>query len=227
MNIPADAKSRLRWGIVFPLIGIALIWAVHLLELVWQTEWNRWGVMPRTFEGLRGIITMPFLHGDLSHLTSNSTALFVLGFVMINLYPKTTPRVLLAVWLLGGLVLWIIGRQNYHIGASGIVYGMAAYLFFMGLLRWEPRSMAVALFVAFLYGSLVWGLFPIWTKTSWEGHLAGALTGTLAAFLFWNREPLDRPPDDHHDEETDLPYWMYEEEGGLKRRDLPPSTDVS
>lgn len=227
MNAADDARRRLRWGIIFPLAGIALLWAAHLMQLALHADWHRWGVYPRTLEGLRGILTVPFLHADFAHLGSNSTALFVLGFVMINLYPRSTPKVMGIIWLLGGAVLWLIGRESYHIGASGIVYGMASYLFFMGLLRWEPRSMAVALLVVFLYGSLVWGMLPIWTETSWEGHLGGALAGLCAALIFSGREPMDRPEVDHEDEDTGLPYWMYEEEGEMKKPDVPPNAGIA
>lgn len=226
MNQLEDAAKRLRWGIVFPLIGIAILWIVHSLQIALDTDWYNWGVFPRSAEGLRGIFTTPFLHGDYGHLGSNSTALFVLGFVMINLYTKSAVRVMLLIWLLGGLILWLIGRETYHIGASGVVYGMAAYLFVIGLLRWEPRSLAVSLVVVFLYGSMWWGLFPIAPGMSWEGHIGGAIAGTAAAFLFFNRDPLDRP-EDRPDEETDLPYWMYEEEGELKKPRLPDNMDMT
>lgn len=205
------------WGIVYPAIGVALIWIAHGLKILLNEDWNVWGVFPRTLEGLRGIIFSPFLHRDIAHLASNTSAIFILGFVMINIYPRSVVRSMVVIWLLGGLITWLIGRESYHIGASGLVYGMAACLFAMSLLRWEPRAMAVALFVVFLYGSLWWGLFPIVPQMSWEGHVGGAISGIMAALLFFRREPFDHPDLELTDDDTDLPYWMYEEEGELKK----------
>lgn len=214
---PDEARRRIVWGIIYPGIGVALLWMAHAVNVGLDANWYRWGIYPRSPDGLPGIIFSPFLHGDYGHLASNSTALFVLGFVMINIYPRSVLRSLFVIWLLGGTILWLIGRENYHIGASGLVYGIASYLFTIGLLRWEPRAMAVALFVVFLYGSLWWGLLPIVPEMSWEGHVGGAIAGMVAAALFFKREPLERDRE-LQDDDTDLPYWMYEEEGELKNR---------
>jgi membrane associated rhomboid family serine protease len=225
MTSHAEARKRVIWGVVFPAFGIILLWIAHGLKVGLDVWGNDWGVFPRTVQGLRGILFSPFLHADYQHLLSNTSALFVLGFVTINIYPRSAVRSLAVIWLIGGLILWVIGRPNYHIGASGLVYGMAAYLLAMGLLRWEPRAIAVALFVVFAYGSLWWGLLPYVPEMSWEGHLGGAIAGILAALLFVKREPIDQREPEATDEDTDLPYWLYEEEGDLKKPRLPSNSD--
>ena len=142
---------------------------------------NRFGVRPLTFEGLIGIFASPLLHGDLKHLMSNSLPLLALGSGLYYFYPKIASRVVLIAWLSSGIALWIIGRPNIHIGASGLVYALAGFIFLSGLLRKQPNLLALSLLVIFLYGGLFWGLLPIEERISWEAHLTGLASGFALA----------------------------------------------
>ena len=125
------------------------------------------------------------------------------------------------VWLMGGIILWFIGDTGtIHIGASGLVYGLVFFLLASGIIRGHRNLAAVALLMVFLYGSLVWGLFPDYVKLfkeniSWEGHLGGAISGTLMAFLLINKgpqKPMEEISDDVEDDEWDeAPYWLADE----------------
>ena len=205
-----DAESdrrHLRFAIALPMLIVALIWIVKAFELVSGIELGFLGVYPRTFQGLIGIITSPLVHSDVDHAFSNSVPLAVMGFLLYMSYRRVAVPTFLIVWLIEGALLWMIGRSgSYHIGASGLVYGLAFFLFFSGVFRLDMRSLALAMLVAFAYGSLVWGIFPVITPPdmSWEAHLAGAIAGLYCAWIF--RE-VDRAPDISWEEEEE-PDWQ-------------------
>ena len=171
------------------LVFVALIVFVKLTENYLGYKGIRLGVFPRTLEGLLGIITSPFIHGDWKHLFNNALPLIVLGTSLRFFYKEISKEVFFWSWLMSGLWLWSIGRQSFHIGASGLVYALASFLFFSGLIRKHTRLMAVSLIVVFLYGSLIWGIFPIKTHISWEGHLSGGIAGVLLAWWFREQGP--------------------------------------
>ncbi len=211
-------KSETKTAIIYPLIFVAILWVIHFISWYWDIETYRLGVFPRTFEGLIGIFTSPLIHGSWNHLFSNTLPLLVLGFVILSTYPRISKRVIPWIYFLTGFWVWAAARPVYHIGASGIVYGLASFLFFIGIFRRDKKSIAVALFVAFLYGSLIWGILPFWPGISWESHLFGAVAGLLSALVFY---PINRPksflPEDEPDD-PNLPYWNYEIEGNEKKQ---------
>lgn len=166
------------------MLFVAALWLVKAAEVGLGIRLDEWGVFPRTLPGLKGIITSPFIHGDWQHLFSNSVPMIVLGTLLIYFYEEMWLRAFLWIYLLSGFWLWLSGREAYHIGASGIVYGLSAFLFFSGIIRRHTGLMAVSLVVVFLYGGLVWGIFPLFVKMSWEAHLSGLMAGTLMAFYF-------------------------------------------
>lgn len=142
------------------------------------------GVFPRLSQGLKGILFMPLIHSDQEHLISNSIPLFLLGAMLVYFYRELSLKVSLMTWLFTGFWLWLGGRPAWHIGASGIVYGLASFLFFSGLIRQHTRLLALSLLVVFLYGGMIWGLFPLIKGMSWEGHLFGSLSGMLLAWAY-------------------------------------------
>jgi membrane associated rhomboid family serine protease len=147
------------------------------------------GILPRVPSGLIGIVTAPLIHADFSHLISNTAPLFILGWIIFFFYPKISYLLLAFIYLLTGLLVWLLARQVYHIGASGIIYGFVSFLFFSGIFRRDNKSIALALVVTFFYGGLVWGVLPGMKGVSWESHLFGAITGFAGAYLFRNVDP--------------------------------------
>lgn len=163
-----------------------------------------WGVYPKTMRGIIGILTSPFIHGDWSHLGANSASLFVLTAALFYFYRKIAIQVFLLIWFMTGLWVWMGARDAYHIGASGLVYGVAAFLFVSGLIRRDPKLSALAMVVVFLYGSLIWGIFPSFfpeKNISWESHLGGFIAGGVLAVYF--REKGPRKPKYSWEEEDD------------------------
>ena len=196
-----------------PLFFVFLLWMVKVVENYYGFDFAPYGLFPREPEGLRGIFTMPFIHQDYKHLFSNSVPLIILGASVIYFYEETAGKVFLLVYLLDGFWLWLGGRESYHIGASGIVYGLASFLFFSGIFRRYIRLMAISMLVTFLYGGMVWGLFPIFIGVSWEAHLFGAFAGLLCAWGYRAEGP-QRPVYEWENEEEDEPL-AFDEEGKI------------
>lgn len=190
MEEGVSERKKIINSFFVPLIFVSLMWLVKIFEFFSASNFARYGLTTGETGGLKGIITMPFLHADFKHLTGNSVPLLILGSLLYYFYGKVANTVLFWIWLAGAAWLWFLGIPGKtHIGASGIVYGMASFLFFMGIIRREYRSMVISLLVIFLYGSIFWGIFPIYEGISWEGHLYGAIAGFVAAVYFRNEGP--------------------------------------
>lgn len=190
----------------YPLLFVLLLWVVYWIEIKFSLNFNQLGIYPQKPSGLIGVITGPFIHGSLKHLFNNSVPLFVLSSALFYFYREIRWKVLLYGLLLTGLLTWIIGRPSLHIGASGVIYMLVAFLFFKGIISKQFQLTALALVVVFLYGGLWWYVFPIDPQISWEGHLSGFVVGFVFAFVFktipvlnkkyeWEREDFDPSTD--------------------------------
>lgn len=197
---------------ITPLIFPVLLWIIHLVSIILDQDLSRLGLLPRKPVGLLGIITSPLIHGDFSHLISNTFPLIILGWIIFNFYNKISYLLFFFIYLLTGILVWIFARQVYHIGASGIVYGFVSFLFFSGIFRRDNKSIALALVITFLYGGLVWGILPGLEGISWESHLFGGITGLIAAYLFRKIDPpakkydWENEPDDFNVKDLEVSY---------------------
>ena len=173
---------RILWRSARISLGlVGAMWLVHLLGAFPFVDTTVFGIYPRVLEALPGVLLSPLIHGGFSHLISNSLPVFLLGTGLLYYYRNEAPRAVAWIWLGGGLAVWLLARPSFHIGASGLVYGAAAFIFLSGLLRREPPAIALSLIVIFLYGGLIWGVLPIQPGVSWEAHLFGAMAGITAA----------------------------------------------
>ncbi len=169
---------------IVPSRLVFLMWLVYYLQHIEGFGLFLKGILPRTAIGLVGIIFAPLLHGSLSHLASNTLPVLLLGVTLYYFYGRIGNRVFVLSYFLTGFLVWLFGRPFYHLGASGLVYGMAAFLFVSGLVRSEFISLLIALVVMLAYGGLIWGISPLLTQISWESHLFGAIVGGVAAFTY-------------------------------------------
>ncbi|MEZ5055266.1 MAG: rhomboid family intramembrane serine protease [Chitinophagales bacterium] len=170
-----------------PFLFVVLMWCVHLVHFFWGIDFGFLGIQPRHFDSILGIICSPLIHGNWKHLFSNSFPLLILGVLLFLSYEKISIRVWCYNYLFTGIFVWVFARGNsYHIGASGIVYGLAAFLFFSGFFRMDIKAIAVASGVALFYGGMVWGVLPLEKGVSWESHLIGGIVGFVLAFVFRN-----------------------------------------
>lgn len=203
----------------FPLIIWTLISAfllgVHAFSTSLGYELTFLGVYPRTIHGLFGILTSPFVHGSWEHLFSNLIPLFVFGMIGAVYYRKIFYKSMLFVALLSGFWVWLGARESYHIGASGVVYGMAFFLFLLGMIHFRKDRIAlqIAMFVSLFYGGMVWGLLPLVPEISWESHWFGAVSGIILAFFYRKNTPI--PPQYDWEIRDDLPdsgIWDYKKQ---------------
>lgn len=207
--------KRMLLSFLPALAFVIALWLVKYMEIRSGYSLTTFGVLPRTFSGLKGVITSPFVHDDYKHLISNSIPLLVLGAGLFYFYKSLAWRVVAGIYILSGFWLWLGGRESFHIGASGLVYGLTTFLFFSGVLRRETRLMALSLLVVFLYGGMVWGLFPLFRGMSWEAHLFGSLAGILFAFVYRKEGPQRKVyqwEDESEDDDDENDYWKLPEQ---------------
>ena len=199
-------KARFVTSLFLSLGFGLIIWFVYFAEWAMQADFSRFGVLPREASGLSGILTAPLIHSGLDHLLSNTFSLLVLLFALFYFYRDASFSVFGFIYILSGLSVWLVGRKSFHIGASGLIYGLAAYIFFSGLFRRDKKSMALSLIVVFLYGGMVWGVFPMKPDISFESHLFGALVGVALAFVFRNYDPPEKYEWEEEDSDDGLDY---------------------
>ena len=200
----------------YPIAFVLLIWIVFWFEVRFNYSFNGFGVYPRTLEGLRGILFSPFIHSDIEHLYHNSIPLFVLSMALFYFYKPISWKVLGYGILFSGFLTWCIGRPANHIGASGLIYVLMSFILFKGIFAKHYRLIALSLLVVFLYGSMIWYVFPIKENMSWEGHLSGLIVGLFFALFF--RKSIAKPVRYYWEEpnynEDDDPFLKHFDEHG-------------
>jgi len=200
----SEEKKRFIYSLVFPGFFLLLLWAVKFFEISMEISLVEGGVYPRKWSGLHGILFSPLIHGDWKHLLDNSMPVFLLSLAIFYFYRDIAYKIWGLIYLLGGILLWGVGREAYHIGASGLIYGLAAFLFLSGLIRRVRSLTAISLLVVFWYGSMVWGLLPFDFEVSFEAHITGAISGLILAIVYRDQGPEpERSELDDEDESTE------------------------
>ena len=177
-------SKTFRASIGYPFRFVLLMWCFYFVQVYIYPPLNYFGIVPRSLYGLTGIFFAPLLHGNFLHLVSNSIPLLVLGTLLYLFYNPIAPRVFAYCYVVTGILVWIFGREAMHIGASGLVYGIAFFLFFIGISQRDFRSLAISLITVFFYGGIIYGVLPSNSFVSWESHLMGAMVGIYCAFNF-------------------------------------------
>lgn len=199
-----------------PAIAVVVLWVIQGIQVLLNLPLGQWGIYPRTIFGLRGIFFSPLIHGSWGHLLSNTPPLFVLSAMILFFYRRVAFSAISLIYFFTGVAVWVFGRSVFHIGASGVIYGLVAFVFWTGIFRRNIKSIALGLIVAFYYGSMLLGILPGKEGISWESHLIGGIVGILVAFLLkgrleederpqrpsWELEPGDQNPTYFLDRET-------------------------
>ncbi len=209
-------KIKLFKSLLFPLIFTTSLWLVKIIELIFNIQFTRLGIYPLKLSGLIGVITAPLVHGDLQHLISNTFGVLFLIWAVFYFYQTIAKGAFILIYVLSGFWVWFFARDAYHIGASGLIYGMASFLFFSGIFRRHVPLIAVSLTIVFLYGGIVWGIFPVFEKISWETHLTGLVAGIITAIYYKNEGPQRPVLIDDDDDDDDDETFDYEDLFGNK-----------
>lgn len=212
-----------------PVLSVLLLWIIYWVQIRFDFDFYEYGIYPREFYGLRGVLFSPFIHENLSHLYNNSIPLLVLLAALQFFYPKQSFSVIVYGILFSGLITWIIGRANFHIGASGLIYVLVSFIFFKGIQTRYYRLVALSLSVILLYGGMIWYVFPEVDKTiSWEGHLAGFITGFVMSLMYKTPEyakPIVydwQKPDFNPEEDPFMKH--FDENGNFVNTEVPEDT---
>ncbi|MBB3187790.1 rhomboid family intramembrane serine protease [Microbacter margulisiae] len=229
----SEDRRRFLHALVVPSLLSLVIFLVFVLGLGMGWDLDRFGVYPRTLQGVPGILLHPFVHAGWGHLGDNLPTFFILSTALYYFYHTQANRILLLIWVLTGIFLWCIGRESYHIGASSIIYGLAFFLFWGGAITPSISLTALSLVVVFWYGSMVWNMFPLMPHEmiSWEGHLSGALAGSITAFVFRKSivaqvgDKKNSLPDDDDDELTRLAMKYNLEQDEMREEEEEHNND--
>ncbi len=207
-------KDKFFHALFFPMILMVLMWIVRLIEYGFGIDLSQFGIHPLHADGLPGILLAPFIHGGFKHLLANTFPFLILSVALFYFYHKIGLKVLIFIWVMSGIWVWFGGRQAYHIGVSGVIYGLAAFLFLSGVLRKNTQLAALSLIVVFLYGGMIWGIFPEFfpkENISWESHLGGLFAGIVIA-IYYRKEGPQRKKyswelEEDDDMEDENAYW--------------------
>ena len=204
-------KKELFKILFVPFLFLIIMWLVKLIEFQFDLSFIKSGIYPQKLSGLKGVLFSPFIHKDFTHLFNNSYPILILGGLLFSVYKKIASEIFIWLFFISGFWLWIIGRPAFHIGASGIIYGLSSFLCISGLIKKNPRLAAVSCVIIFLYGSLIWGILPIKESISWEGHLSGFLAGVLMAIFYRKKGPKRKKYQWEIDEELEQKIAEKEE----------------
>ena len=207
--------------LLFPFLFVLIMWGVYWLDWTYYLQAYQYGVYPRSWSGLKGILFSPWIHGDLEHLYNNSIAVFVLLTFLNYFYRQQFSKIVISGYFLSGLGIWLFARESYHIGASGLTYVLISFLFFKGMRTKYYRLVALSLVVVVLYGQSVWYMFPdVKQGISWEGHLSGFIVGMILSYVIADPVIIDPTykyawQDPDYDEKNDPFMQCFDAEGNF------------
>jgi membrane associated rhomboid family serine protease len=224
--LTATERRKYFHTFFFPSLFLLILWLIKISEFILEKDFATLGVYPRALIGLPGIFFSPLIHGSFSHLISNSIPIYILCLALFYYYPRISYRVFFTIYMAVGLWVWVGARESFHIGASGVVYGLAAFHFLSGILRKHAGLMAFSLLVCFLYGSMVWGILPLLENISWESHLFGLVAGVICAIAYRHEGPQRREYVWPNDDDEPDPNDFYDEEGNPKFPEQEETIDI-
>ncbi len=206
----STAESR-----IIVLLFTLELWLIKIVEVLTASHFYLYGIYPGHLSGLSGILLAPLIHASFAHLFANTPPLLILGTALLYGYPKSAKIVIPGIITGSGLGVWLFARESYHIGASGLVFGFMFFIFTIGIIRWDRRASVLSMLVFFLYGSMIWGIFPANPDISFESHFFGAISGIILAILLRNYDPYLPEKkyswEDEEDEEDEIDYEEYAE----------------
>lgn len=210
-------KKKFINAIFYPALLVVILAIIHFVQYAFDFNFYQFGIYPKETKGLVGIITSIFIHGNFNHLFNNAIPLLILGSALFYFYKPVAVKIVVWIVLMGGFWTWVMARESYHIGASGLIYGLFSFLLVSGFIRLNKQLIALSFFVVIVYGSMVWGIFPIKLEISYEAHFWGFVSGIILA-IFYRKEGLQKEVhvwvEDEEESEGEKQYWKtgYDDE---------------
>lgn len=203
-------------AVFYPTVFVVILSIVHFVQYAFDINFTQYGIYPKELSGLGGIITSIFIHGNFNHLFNNAIPLLILGSSLFYFYKPIAIKIIVWIALMGGFWTWVMAREAYHIGASGLIYGLFSFLLVSGFIRMNKQLLSLSFFVVIVYGSMVWGIFPIKLEISYEAHFWGFVSGIILA-VFYRKEGLQKEVHywpEEIEEEIENQYWKigYDDE---------------
>ncbi|OFY92896.1 MAG: hypothetical protein A3K10_15935 [Bacteroidetes bacterium RIFCSPLOWO2_12_FULL_31_6] len=203
-------KKKFINAIFYPALFVVILSIIHFVQYAFDLNFYQWGIYPKETQGLVGIITSVFIHGNFNHLFNNAIPILILGSALFYFYKPIAVKIVVWIVLMGGFWTWMTAREAYHFGASGLIYGLFSFLLVSGFIRLNKQLIALSFFVVIVYGSMVWGIFPIKLSISYEAHFWGFVSGIILA-IFYRKEGLQKEVhvwDEEEDvDENETQYW--------------------
>lgn len=208
LNNPQKDSFHLKRSFTIVAVFTAVLWLIKIIEVLIGARLYKYGIQPGHLSGLTGVFLAPLIHSSFSHLFANTAPLLILGTALIYGYPKSAKIAVPVIYIGSGLCVWLFARQTYHIGASSLTFGFMFFVFTIGAIRWDRRAIALSMIVFFLYGSMIWGIFPNESGISYESHFFGAMFGIILAILLRNYDPsiVEKKYNWEEDDEDDTEY---------------------
>ena len=213
LNNPETDSLHLRRSFIIVAAFTIALWLIKIVEVLIGARLYKYGILPGQLSGLMGVFTAPLIHSSFSHLFANTAPLLILGTALLYGYPKSAKIAVAAIYIGTGLGVWLFAREAYHIGASGLTFGIMFFLLVIGILRWDKRAIALSMIIFFLYGSMIWGIFPSEPGVSYESHFFGAVIGILLAIVLKKHDPMPEEKKYSWDYETDEEFDDINEAG--------------
>lgn len=205
-----EEKNRILNAIIYPILFVILIGLIHLIQFVFSLDFYWLGIYPHKLSAIGGIVSSVFIHGNFNHLFNNAVPLLILGSALFYFYKPIALKVVVWIVLMGGFWTWIMARESYHIGASGLIYGLFSFLLLSGFIRLNKQLISLSFFVVIVYGSMVWGIFPVKLNISYEAHFWGFVSGIILA-VFYRKQGLQKEvfvwEEDEEIDKVDDEYW--------------------
>ena len=202
--------KKFKYSLIIPLLFLSIMWIIKIYEATLNFNFSDFGIFPLKLSGLKGIIFGPLIHGSFEHLITNSISFGVLCIGLFYFFRKYAYQIFALMYLITGVLVWIIGRGSFHIGISGIIYALASFIFFSGIFSKKREYIAVSLVVVFQYGSMIWGIFPGKEEISWESHFMGFITGIFLSVVYNKKIIADTVTTEIEEDDFDTNFYDFQ-----------------
>jgi membrane associated rhomboid family serine protease len=208
--VDREEKNKIVNAVFYPILFVLFIGLIHFIQFVFNLDFYWLGIYPQKLSAIGGVVSSVLVHGNFNHLFNYAITLLILGSALFYFYKPIALKVVVWVVLMGGFWTWVMARESYHIGASGLIYGLFSFLLLSGFIRLNKQLISLSFFVVIVYGSMVWGIFPVKLNISYEAHFWGFVSGIILA-IFYRKQGLQKEvfvwDEDEENDKKEDEYW--------------------